>query len=365
MATKSNKKRGATKKRPTPQQLPLYRRVGRWFGSVWRGMVHKNQQFLARRPHRSFQLTRRRDYIRTLAIEGYIAFTLSVNRMFRQHWRIFALLAFTYAIIMAIIGVVTTQDTYTLIDSLLKESTDDFFGEGLGKLGQAGIIALSAFVTSPANLQPTQIVYMSITLIFTWLATVWLLREILIGRKPRLRDGLYNSGAPVLSFVCVVAVMIFQLLPIGLVTLAHAVLSAAGVIDNGFANMLFWLAAAVVVALVLYWITSTIIALIVVTLPGMYPLRALKVSGDLVVGRRLRIMYRLLWGALVAIISWAIVTIIVILLDHWLKLLIPAIAGWPIVPYIGVLAVAFAMVWYAMYVYLFYRKVVDDNAKPA
>lgn len=372
MVVKSKNTKGAETKKPLPKkratkavQQPGYKVVTAWFAGIWHKMLKSNRQFLARRPHRSFQLTRRRDYTRSLAIEGYVAFTLYVTGIFRKNWRMFCLMAFIYAFIMVLIGAATTQDTYATIDTLLKESTDDFFGGGAGKLGQAGIVVLSAFVSSPANLQPTQMVYMIITLIFAWLATVWLLRELLLNRKPKLRDGLYNSGAPILSFLCVVVVIVVQMIPIGLTVLAYAALSSLGAIDSGLGSMLFWLIAAVIIAMVMYWITSSIIALVVVTLPGMYPLRALKLSGDLVVGRRLRVMFRLLWGAAAVFIVWALFIICVILLDNALKTLIPAIAGWPVVPYIGALSVALGSIWYASYVYLFYRKVVDDNAKPA
>jgi len=194
---------------------------------------------------------------------------------------------------------------------------------------------------------------------------VWLLREIMLGRKPKLRDGLYNSGAPLLSTLGVVIVLVVQLLPIGLVVLAYAALSSVGLIGDGFGSMLFWLIAATIAALVLYWITSTIIALIVVTLPGVYPLRAVKLSGDLVVGRRLRVMYRLLWGLVAIALTWIAILIVTILLDNLLKILLPGIAWLPIVPYVGALVTAYAVVWYATYTYLFYRKIVDDDAKPA
>jgi hypothetical protein len=129
--------------------------------------------------------------------------------------------------------------------------------------------------------------------------------------------------------------------------------------------MLFWVFAITVATLVLYWITSTLIALVVVTLPGMYPFRALKVSGDLVMGRRLRIMYRWLWAGLVVVLAWAVVMIPVILLDTALKSTWPSIQNVPIVPYIGALMSSATVIWLAAYVYLLYRRIVDDDAKPA
>lgn len=328
-------------------------------------LTDRYQTFLARRPHRSFQYSYRRDYIRSLALPSYIAFTYHVLRTLRTHKKTFLLLVVLYAVLMVLIGGITDQDTYTKINDLLKDSSKDMFGDGMGKVGQAGLLAVTTFLTGPGELTTDQQIYLGICLLFAWLATVWLLREYLLNRRPRLRDALYNSGSPVLATVMVIIVLMIQLLPIGVVALAYAGLASVGLVDEGFGSMLFWLFALVVATLVLYWITSTLIALVVVTLPGMYPFRALKVSSDLVVGRRLRILYRWLWAMLMVALGWAVIMIPVILLDTSIKAAWPALQNVPIVPYVGALMSSATVVWLAAYVYLLYRRVVDDDAKPA
>jgi hypothetical protein len=163
----------------------------------------------------------------------------------------------------------------------------------------------------------------------------------------------------------VLFVMIVQLLPIGLVALAYAGLVSVGILDGGFASMLFWIFAGVVSLMVLYWITSTFIALVIVTLPGMYPLHALKLSSDIVIGRRLRILYRLLWGLMTMLLAWLCVMVPVILLDTLVKSAWTAVADAPFVPLVAAVMSAFTVVWFSAYVYLLYRRIVDDDAKPA
>lgn len=321
--------------------------------------------FMTRRPHRSFRRTRRRDYVRSLKLPGYVALTLGVTKIFRSHWRTLAMLIVVYAVAVIVVGGVTSQDTYTKISSLLKDSTKDIFGSGAHQLGEAGVLAITAVLTGSSNLSVDQKIYLFLALLFVWLCTVWLLREFMIGRKPRLRDGVYNSGAPVMSTLLVIGIMILQLLPVGLVALTYAGLAAVGLMDGGFGDMLFWVFAAAVGCLVLYWITSTIIALVVVTLPGMYPMRAIRAAGDLVVGRRLRILLRLLWGVGCVVVAWIIVMIPVIILSTAISSAWKQMEGVPIVPFVGALMSSISVAWFAAYVYLFYRKVVDDDAKPA
>jgi hypothetical protein len=129
--------------------------------------------------------------------------------------------------------------------------------------------------------------------------------------------------------------------------------------------MLFWVAAALLVLLSLYWITSTMIALVIVTLPGMYPLRAIRTAGDLLIGRRLRVMFRIVWLAVVTTIIWALVMMPVILIDAWLKGVFPAISWLPVVPVMLLIMGTITVVWMSSYVYLFYRRIVDDGAAPA
>lgn len=345
----------------TQPKMGLRRR----FGDKWARFNDRRHAFIARRPHRSFQRTPRRDYARGMKMPGYYAFTVQVAKTLYQHRRTFLALTGVYALLIIVMGGVTNQETYTQISDLIKESGSSLGDGGLAQLGQAALLLTAAFASGPSGLSTDQQIYLAIMLLFVWLSTVWLLREYKLGRKPKMRDGLYNSGAPFISTLFVLLLLVCQLLPIGIVALVYAALSSVGIVGDGFGSMLFWVIAALVTTLVLYWITSTIIALVVVTLPGMYPWRAVKAASDLVVGRRLRIMYRLVWGAGTVVLAWAVVMIPLILLDTWVKSFWSFAENIPLMPFAAAVMSAVSVVWLASYVYLFYRKVVDDATPPA
>jgi hypothetical protein len=147
--------------------------------------------------------------------------------------------------------------------------------------------------------------------------------------------------------------------------IGYSAAQSTGLLAGGVEAMLFWVAASLLALLSLYWVTSTMIALVVVTLPGMYPMRAIKTAGDLVIGRRLRILLRLLWMLLGLAVFWIIVMIPIILFDTWIKSLWPAIENVPTIPIVLLAMSSISVVWVSSYVYLLYRKVVDDDAKPA
>lgn len=354
--TSTRSKKSASKK----QQRSLRERLLVGVKGFYAKINTRRRAFLARRSHRSFQLTRRRDYVRGLPLPGYISLTRHVFRTLRAHRKTILLLTLTYALIIIVVGGITSQDTYTQIKDLLSSSSSDIFGSGLGDIGKAGLLAVSAFAGLPTTLTVDQQIYLSIALVFAWLCTVWLLREYLLGRNPKLRDGLYNSGSPFLSTVMIIAIIGFQLIPLGIVAIIYAGLATAGIVDGGFSSMLFWVFAAMVGTLVAYWATSSLFALVIVTLPGMYPMRAMRMAGDIVLGRRLRILYRLLWGIGIVLLVWAVVMIPVIILNSLAGSAWSVVDNIPIVPFVGALLTAGSVVWYAAYVYLFYRKVVDN-----
>jgi hypothetical protein len=332
-----------------------------------RAAVHRRKAtFLARRPHRSFQRTRRRDYVRSLKLPGYIAFTHYVNKTVWKYRKLLVLMILLYAALTAALIGIGSQQTYGELLSILRETGQDAVGGEADQFGQAALVFVSVATSGlTGNLTEVQQVYAGLLFLLTWLTTVWLLRARLAGHAVKLRDALYNAGGPIVATTLIGFLFIVQLLPIAIATIGYSAASTSGLLDGGVEAMLFWIAAGLLSVLSLYWITATFFALIIVTLPGMYPVRALRTAGDMVVGRRLRLLLRFIWMAVVLSLVWALILIPMILFDGWLKGLIPAIDAAPIIPITLLLLSSVSIVWSACYTYLLYRKVVEDDALPA
>lgn len=319
--------------------------------------------YLSRRPHRSFRRTRRRDYVRVLKLPGYIKFTKFVFGTIWSNRKIFLLLALFYAVFTSLMVGLASQDTYSSIADTMSATGGDMITGFWGQIGKAGLLFVSASTGGlNGSLSESQQIFSIIIILMAWLASVWLLRNILAGHKLKLRDGLYNSGSPILPTFLVLLVLIVQLLPASLALIGYGAASATGLLNGGVEAMLFWFAAGLLTLISLYFITSTIFALIIVTLPGMYPFRAIKIAGDLVLGRRIRILLRFLWLFVLTIVVWAIVMIPVILFDGWIKSIWSAIDWLPIVPVFLLVLSSLTVVWVSSYIYLLYRKVVDDES---
>lgn len=322
--------------------------------------------FLARRPHRSFRRTRRRDYVRSLILPGYFSFTKSVLSHIWKYRRVFGGLVLVYTIASAIlVGLISQTDFKEMADMLAGANTDTS-SNFVDSIGNAGLLLMGAVSgsLSPAFGEAQQLLT-ALLFLMAWLSSVWLLRAQMAGGAPRLRDALYNCGAPIISTIVVGCLLLVQMLPALLGVILYGTAVSTNFLTTGAIAMVVSLITFLLIALSIYLLTSGFFALIVVTLPGMYPWRAIRTAGDLVVGRRLRIILRLTWAILVIALIWAIAMIPVILLSTWLQSSFAQLAWVPIVPVVLTLASSLSVVFMSAYVYMLYRKVVDDDAAPA
>lgn len=320
--------------------------------------------FLERRPHRTLRLTRRRDYVRALELPGLFSLNHETTRLLWRRRTIFLPLMIIYILLYTLLVGIGSQETYTSLKDFLSENGEVLMDGDFGAVTQAGVtVATLAASGLNGELGETQQIFGVLLGIMVWLTTVWLLRNLLAGHKVKMRDGLYSAGAPLVSTFIIVLVILVQLLPVALAAVGYSAAYTGGLIEGGgMPAMLFWAAAVLMGLISLYWITSSLFALIIVTLPGMYPFKALRTAGDIVLGHRIKLMLRWLWMALSSGVMWILIVLPFILIDMGIKALWPVLDPVPLVPISLVLASTWVLFWACAYVYLLYRKVVDSES---
>jgi len=337
-------------------KAPLHKRV------ITSSRTRLNE-YLSRRPHRSFRLTRRRDYVRPLVLPKLLPFTFEVTKMLWVKRRIFGPLMLIYILLYALLVGIGSQETYVQLTEFLKESSSSILEAGGTVWAQTGLTLVTLAMTGlNTELTDAQQIFGVLLGVLAWLTTVWLLRNILAGHKVKMRDGLYNAGAPLISTLIIALIIALQLLPVALAAVGYSAAVSSGLIAaGGVEAMLFWVAAILLSLISLYWISSSFFAMVIVTLPGMYPYAAIKAAGDIVIGRRVKLVLRWVWMLFCIVVLWVIVMLPVILLDTWVKSFWSFIANVPVVPVALVVVSAYTIFWISTYVYLLYRKVVDNN----
>ncbi|MDO4872389.1 MAG: hypothetical protein Q4A27_03135 [bacterium] len=331
----------------------------------FRKLILRFRKFQSRRAHRSFRLTRRRDYLRPLEIAGYWSFTKSVFRMIAENKKAF--LTITMVIVLAnfvLIGLLD-QNFITSLQSVADTTNSGIFSGGWGEIGKAGLVIISTFSTGGLVQTPSesQRVVMFAIVLFAWLAVVQICRFIYAGRQKILvRDALYSCGAPIVPMVIIGLVILLQCVPMFLGIIIATAARLTEFANSGVEQMLFMGAVLLLFAISLYWILGSVFALVIVTNQGkmiIYPLQALKIAGDMVTQRRIAILKRLAFGAFIIALMWVIFILPIILLVNFLSPSLTILNSIPIIQIAMLFLSSFSLVFSACYLYTFYRKVID------
>jgi hypothetical protein len=307
--------------------------------------------------------TRLRDFrkkrsAKPVALPGYVRFSVEVFQQLSQHKAVFARLILVSWIAVVLVVGVSQQAQY----SDLSESADVFSKEFATEAYQASLAVGAVFLTVisgtlASTLTESQQIYTGAIYVFLWLIVVWLLRQHLAGNDVRVRDGLYNAGAPLLTTLTIVLVGLVQLLPaaIGVSLLTSSI--ASGVITGGAALVIFCAVVLLLGALSIYWLMSTFFAAIVVTIPGTYPWAALRSAKQLIAGQRVRVLLRMVWLGLISFIVFSLTLLPLIALDnalnHSASLLVALVLQ---------LVSVSLFIYGSAYTYILYRRIIDERS---
>lgn len=235
----------------------------------------------------------------------------------------------------------------------LREATTEVFGGNLDAFGTAVTLFGSTITGSidPESTELQQFLGGLMTFIF-WLAIVWAARMRLANQAVKIRDALYNSGAPIIATFVLLVVLCIQVVPAALGIFVFMVSQSGGWL-NGVESMVFAGVATLLTLLSIYWITATLLAMVIVTLPNMYPWRALVAASELVIGQRWRLALHIAALVVVTFIGWAVVFIPTLFIDNWLHF------DWlPFVPVIAQVLTAVTLTFTSVYVYKLYRSLL-------
>lgn len=309
----------------------------------------------ARRAHHSFRLTKRRDTPKRLPLPGLFKFTSSVFKTLFMHKRLFFSLLLIYVVVTAATIGISQQDQYRTLSDAVQTIGPDLAGGNIDAITQtAGLFGITVAGGLNAALTETQQFYLAILAFITWMVVVWLLRQVLAGNTVKVRDALYNACAPFVSTLLVLALMALQSLPAVIGIMSFSIVTQnAGM--SGLEAMLFGMGALLLIVLSLYWLCSSVFALLIVTLPGTYPWAAVRAAGDIAVGRRVSLIIRLLWLALVLLVVWLVIFVPALLIDIWIHV------SWsPLVALTLQLLSGFSLLFAATYIYMLYRRMIDE-----
>ncbi|MEO5499511.1 MAG: hypothetical protein ABIR46_03360 [Candidatus Saccharimonadales bacterium] len=287
---------------------------------------------------------------------GYFEFTKQVYVLLKQSKKHFLRLVGLLAAVVFVLTVSSQQAVY-IEQAIGVQSVSSEVAAGLlAKLLETGVLfATLVSGTLTANLSESQQFVLSLVYLLTWLVVVWLVRHILSDKSVSLRDGLYNAGAPIVSTMLIILVAAAQLIPLAILVALVSVIAATGAVNGVLIAVGVALVLAMTVA-TLYWLVGTLFAAVIVTIPGTYPVAALRSARAVVAGNRAKILRRLLWLALVNVTAYLVVIIPILFVDT----LTGYALSWVTVTVSITLGLSL-FVYSSTYLYLLYRRIIDEH----
>lgn len=312
--------------------------------------------------HRSFRRSYREDYKRDLDVPGVMYHIFAAFKVIFKNWKLFLPLMVIVVVLNAVLVGLMSESTYTQFQDVLDQTSEQMANGEIGNVAKAGLLLISTVTSGGLSGESSEaaVVFGVIIFLMIWLTTIFLLRHRLAGHKVKLRDGLYNAMTPLVSTFVVFAVAVVQCVPIFLLIIVYSAAVQTEFLATPFYALVFFIFAALMILISGYLLSGTLMALVAVTAPGLYPLRAMQAASDLMMGRRVRFVLRLVALLLTLVIMWVIVMIPLIVFDLWMKTF-EWTNGVPFIPVCLNIMTCFTGIYVSAYLYLYYRWMLDYN----
>ena len=215
---------------------------------------------------------------------------------------------------------------------------------------------------SDQYLDGEMVIFGGLIFLTIWLVTIFVLRHKMAGNKIGLRDALYNSMSPFLSSLVVLVVVALQTLPIMILVVAYSAAIETHFLSEPFYAFLFLTFAGLMLLISGYFLSSSLMALVAVSAPGLYPTEALKTTSELMRGRRMKFVLRLALLIIIVVVMWTIIMYPISALTslltqyEWTKY-------FSLVKIAGTFVACFLSIYISAYLYIYYRWMLKFDTK--
>lgn len=292
--------------------------------------------------HRSFRITKKK-ILRPNPLPGPVKLIREPLALIFRNKRRFLLLSIIYFFLLFLL----TKGLGSAFDIVeTKQQFEDYFGKE--NMGFTTSYALFGYLLTTFNTQLTDTAgtYQLFITIIMILATIWLVRQLYEGEKPRVKDALYKGMTPLVPFILLLVVVSLQLIPLIIGNFIFSTVLNEGLAVTFLEKFLWFMLFILLAVISFYMLLSSIFALNIVTLSDIKPMQALRSARELVVHRRIGIFARIIMVPIVGLIFAGVVFVPLIMF-------VPVLAE-PLF----LLFSCFAMIYLTTYMYNFYRKLL-------
>ncbi|HEY1835875.1 MAG TPA: hypothetical protein VGG13_03580 [Candidatus Saccharimonadales bacterium] len=225
-------------------------------------------------------------------------------KLLGQHWKLFGGVLLVYALLNVLLVGVAGAGSLQQSKNTLEQAAHG----GLSNLS-VGFTLFSSLIGSDSSSNANGGAYQTMLLLLISVAFIWALRQVYAGHVVRIRDAFYSGVYPVVPFILILLVIGLQLLPIAIGGVLYGTMVGGGITVGVFEQIVALAIFLALAAWSLYMLCASILALYIVTLPDMAPMKALKSARQLVRFRRWIVLRKLLFLPLALIVIVAVIVI--------------------------------------------------------
>ena len=331
------------------------------FKAAWSSLRLKKQRVGV---HKTFRRSYREDYKRELEVPGMMSHIFKTFRLIFKNWKVFLpLLVLSVVLAVVFVGLMS-ESTYRQFQEILDQTTEELGSGDIGVMAKAGLLLISTVTTGglSGDSGEAATVFFVIIFLMIWLVTIFLLRHIMAKKKVKFRDALYNAMSPLVPSLVIFVVAVLQCIPILIFIIALSAAIQTEFLATPFYALVFFIFAALLILLSAYLLSSSLMAFVAVSAPGLYPFKALRTASELMQGRRIRFILRLVSLILTVLITWVVVMLPLIAFDLFMKQF-----EWtsqiPFVPVCLLVMTCFTGIYVTAYLYIYYRWMLGYDGK--
>ncbi|MBQ2660033.1 hypothetical protein IJF86_01240 [Candidatus Saccharibacteria bacterium] len=316
-------------------------------------------------PFKSFRRSYKGEYEDDFEAPGLFAHALKTFGFIFKNWKLFGGLLLVVIVAVTLFIGLLNQDSINSVKTTIENSSSELANGNLGTFATSGLVLISTVTTGGLNqnLSEGQNLILIFIFLIIWLVSIHFTRHLLAHKKTTLRKGLYTSLAPLLSTLVVFVVILLEFIPVFLVIIFYNAALKTDFLSTPFYALLFLGFAGLLFLLSAYLVSSSTVALVAVSTPGLYPMAALRLSNDLIFRRRIRLITRLLFLAFVVALVFVVVMLPVIMLDAALKSSFDFLASVPVISFFLLVVTCFNFIYTSVYIYLYYKEMLDYDQR--
>ena len=242
--------------------------------------------------YKSFRLHKAKKSSHTRALPSSVTIAKKALRLLWLNKKSIATFTFIYGLLFllfvrGIVNPINIGDIRAQVESQL--------GAGAGGSFEANRVIFTELAGSAAaGLSGEQAIYQIMLLVIGSLALIWLFRQQQAGNRATARMAFYRGMYPLIPFLLIIYVIFLQLLPAVIGNFLYATVTNGGIAATSLEQFIWLLLYILLLLLSFYWISASSMALMIVTLPEMTPMRALSRAKELVRFHRLSVFIKVI-----------------------------------------------------------------------